>query len=138
LIGFSGQLAPQTDLPCQARITILSSSSGNGCYNAFASSHGARIQTSRSSLVAKITGIALSSRSQHCLGVDRLSPRHWVMSRQHARLDELHSRIGCQPIFDALFPRSPGRHHAANLPACALSSYNLRNPGTIIGHWAFD
>src|SRR5271156_3250414 len=53
------------------------------------------------------------------------NPRHSVMSRQHARLDELHSRIGCQPIFDALFPRSPGRHHVANLPACALSSYNL-------------
>src|ERR1700691_6184228 len=60
-------------------------------------------------------------------------PRHSLMSRQHARLDELHSRIGCQPIFGALFPRGPGRHHAANLPACALSSYNLRNPSTIIG-----
>jgi hypothetical protein len=69
---------------------------------------------------------------------DRLNPWHSAMSRQHARLDELHSRIGCQPIFDARFPRSPGRHHAANLPACALSSYNLRNPGTIIGHWPFD
>lgn len=59
-------------------------------------------------------------------------------SRQHARIDELHSRIGCQPIFDALFPRSPGRHHAANLPACALRGYDLRNPRSIIGHGAFD
>jgi hypothetical protein len=75
---------------------------------------------------------------RHRLGVDRFNPRHSVMSRQHARLDELHSRIGCQPIFDARFPRSPGRHDAANLPACALSSYNLRNPRTIVGHWAFD
>ena len=35
------------------RITILSASSGNGRCNAFASSHGARIQTS----VVRITGI---------------------------------------------------------------------------------
>ena len=60
------------------------------------------------------------------------------ISRQHARVDELHTGIGCQPIFDARFPRSPGRHYAADLPACALSSYNLRNPRTIINHWAFD
>ena len=40
------------------RITILSASSGNGRCNAFASSHGARIQTSRSSSVSRITGIA--------------------------------------------------------------------------------
>jgi hypothetical protein len=40
------------------RATILSASSGNGRYSAFASSHGARIQTSRSSSVVKITGIA--------------------------------------------------------------------------------
>jgi hypothetical protein len=60
------------------------------------------------------------------------------ISRQHAGVDELHTRIGCQPILDARFPRSLGRHYAANLPACALSSYNLRNPRTIINHWAFD
>jgi hypothetical protein len=60
------------------------------------------------------------------------------ISRQHAGVDELHAGIGCQPIFDARFPRSPGRHDAANLPACALSSYNLRNPITIISHWPFD
>src|SRR6267142_5647148 len=41
------------------RITILSASSGNGRCNAFASSHGARIQTSRSSSVSRITGMAL-------------------------------------------------------------------------------
>ena len=40
------------------RITILSASSGKGRCNAFASFHGARIQTSRSSSVVRITGIA--------------------------------------------------------------------------------
>jgi hypothetical protein len=40
------------------RMTILSKPSGSGRCNAFASSHGARIQTSRSSSVVKITGIA--------------------------------------------------------------------------------
>src|SRR5947208_1211978 len=40
------------------RITIFSASSGNGRCSTFASSHGARIQTSRSSSVVKITGIA--------------------------------------------------------------------------------
>ena len=39
------------------RMTILSASSGSPC-NAFASSHGARIQTSRSSSVIRITGMA--------------------------------------------------------------------------------
>src|SRR4051812_35418630 len=39
-------------------MTILSASSGNGRCNAFASPHGARIQTSRSSSVVRITGIA--------------------------------------------------------------------------------
>src|SRR5262249_4149194 len=39
------------------RMTTLSASSGNGRCSAFASSHGARIQTSRSSSVVKITGI---------------------------------------------------------------------------------
>jgi hypothetical protein len=89
-----------------------------------------RIQTSRSSFAVRIAR-ALPFRGS-------AQPWHSVMSGQHARVDELHSRIGCQPILDALFPRSPGRHHAANLPACALSRYNLGNPRTIIGHWAFD
>jgi hypothetical protein len=39
-------------------MTILSASSGNGRRSAFASSHGARIQTSRSSSVVRITGMA--------------------------------------------------------------------------------
>ena len=41
------------------RPTTFNASSGKGRYNAFASSHGARIQTSRSSSVVRITGIAL-------------------------------------------------------------------------------
>jgi len=40
------------------RMTISSASSGRGRCSAFASSHGARIQTSRSSSVVRITGIA--------------------------------------------------------------------------------
>ena len=40
------------------RITILSASSGNGRCSALASSHGARIHTSRSSSVVRITGMA--------------------------------------------------------------------------------
>jgi hypothetical protein len=39
-------------------MTILSASSGSDRCNAFASSHGARIQTSHSSSVVRITGIA--------------------------------------------------------------------------------
>jgi len=39
-------------------MTILSALSGNGRCSAFASSYGARIQTSRSSAVVKITGMA--------------------------------------------------------------------------------
>ena len=41
------------------RATTLSASSGNGRCNDFASSHGARIQTSHSSCVVRITGMAL-------------------------------------------------------------------------------
>lgn len=53
-------LPPQPCLPCHApRITIFSASSGNGCCRAFASSHGARIHTSHSSSVVRITGMAL-------------------------------------------------------------------------------
>jgi hypothetical protein len=40
------------------RATIFNASSGSGRCNAFASSHGARIQTSRSSSVVETTGIA--------------------------------------------------------------------------------
>jgi hypothetical protein len=43
------------------RATILRTSSGSGRRSAFASSHGARIQTSRSSSVVRMTGIALGS-----------------------------------------------------------------------------
>ena len=39
------------------RMTIPSASSCNGRFNAFASSHGARIHTSRSSSVIRITGM---------------------------------------------------------------------------------
>jgi hypothetical protein len=38
--------------------TIFIASSGNGRCNALASSHGARIQTSRSSSLVRITGMA--------------------------------------------------------------------------------
>jgi hypothetical protein len=41
------------------RITIFSASSGKGRWRALASSHGARIHTSRSSSVVRITGMAL-------------------------------------------------------------------------------
>jgi hypothetical protein len=41
------------------RITICNTSSGNGRCSALASSHGARIHTSRSSSVVRITGMAL-------------------------------------------------------------------------------
>jgi hypothetical protein len=40
------------------RATILIASSGNGRCSALASSHGARIQTSRSSSVSRMTGMA--------------------------------------------------------------------------------
>jgi hypothetical protein len=41
--------------------TTLSAPSGSGRCSAFASSHGARIQTSSSSVVVRITGIALGT-----------------------------------------------------------------------------
>jgi hypothetical protein len=40
------------------RMTICNALSGSGRCSVFASSHGARIQTSRSSSVVRITGIA--------------------------------------------------------------------------------
>ena len=42
------------------RATIIKPASGSGLCSAFASSHGARIHTSRSSSVVSITGIALA------------------------------------------------------------------------------
>jgi hypothetical protein len=53
-----GQAAAARSSLSAPRMTILSASSGNGLCSSFASSHGARIQTSRSSSVVKITGIA--------------------------------------------------------------------------------
>jgi hypothetical protein len=56
--SFSGAAAALSSLSAP-RATILSASPGNGRCNAFASSHGARIQTSHSSSVVRITGMAL-------------------------------------------------------------------------------
>jgi hypothetical protein len=47
------------DLLCRRRALHLSASSFSGRCSALASSQGARIQTSRSSSVVRITGIAL-------------------------------------------------------------------------------
>jgi len=59
------------------RMTTLRASAGSGRCSTFASSHGARIQTSRSSSVARITDHG------HCLGMDRL--HHGVrLGRQEA------------------------------------------------------
>jgi hypothetical protein len=44
----------------RARYSGFSASSGNGRWSAFASSHGARVQTSRSSSVVRITGMAFA------------------------------------------------------------------------------
>ena len=57
-VGFEFHAASPSTLSAP-RMTILSASSGSGRCSAFASSHGARIQTSRSSSVVRITGIAL-------------------------------------------------------------------------------
>jgi hypothetical protein len=54
----SGQLCRRPIFFVLPRITILSASLGRGRWSAFASSQGARIQTSRSSSVVRITGIA--------------------------------------------------------------------------------
>lgn len=51
------------DLLSVPRATMLGASSGNGGCGAFASSHRARIHTSRSSSLVRITGIALG-----CIG----------------------------------------------------------------------
>ena len=52
-----GQAAARSSLS-SPRITILSASSGSVRCSPFASSHGARIQRSRSSSEVRITGIA--------------------------------------------------------------------------------
>jgi hypothetical protein len=52
-------ILPLLDLPSKPRAPILITSSGNGRCSALASSHGARIQTSHSSCVVRITGMAL-------------------------------------------------------------------------------
>jgi hypothetical protein len=57
-----GQPAARSSLSAP-RATTRSASSGNGRCSAFASSQGARIQTSRSSSVVRITGMALG-----CIG----------------------------------------------------------------------
>jgi hypothetical protein len=45
---------------CPRRATIIKSVSGNGLCSTLASSHGARIQTSCSSSVVRVTGMVLS------------------------------------------------------------------------------
>jgi hypothetical protein len=57
-VGFEFHAASLSSLSAP-RMTILSASSGSGRCNAFASSHGARIHTSRSSSVVRITGMAV-------------------------------------------------------------------------------
>src|SRR5882724_11113007 len=59
-VGFDESIHVATISSLSApRRTILSASSGNGRCSALASSHGARIHTSRSSSVVRITGMAL-------------------------------------------------------------------------------
>src|ERR1700694_3811254 len=55
---YSCQAAARSSLSAP-RATIFMVLSGNGLCSALASSHGARIQTSRSSSVVRITGMAL-------------------------------------------------------------------------------
>ena len=57
--GHRGHAAAARSFLSAPRMTILSASSGNGRCSAFASSYCARIQTSRSSSVLRITGMAL-------------------------------------------------------------------------------
>jgi hypothetical protein len=66
------------------RITILSASSGSGRCIAFASSHGALIQTSRSSSVVRITGMAWMDRLDH--GVRRCREKTIDLMRSRHRL----------------------------------------------------
>jgi hypothetical protein len=49
-----------------ARMTIFNLSSGSGLCSAFASSHGARVQPSRSSSVVRITVIAFAAFASAC------------------------------------------------------------------------
>jgi hypothetical protein len=70
------------------RMTILSASSGNGRCSALASSHGACIQTSRSSAVVRITGIAFGSLRSRGACLDERSPagprKSFCLQRFHA------------------------------------------------------
>jgi hypothetical protein len=61
--SYSGHAALAMSSLSTPRATIRNASSGNGRCSAFASSHGARIHTSRASSVVRITGIALG-----CIG----------------------------------------------------------------------
>jgi hypothetical protein len=65
------------------RATIFSASSGNGRCSAFASSHGARIQTSRSSSVVRITGMAFGWIGSH--GIEGAMV-HQQMARRGAKV----------------------------------------------------
>ena len=56
--GRRGHAAAARSSLSAPRMTILSASSGSGRCSALASSHGARIHTSRSSSVVRITGMA--------------------------------------------------------------------------------
>src|SRR6478736_898699 len=67
-------------------MTILSASSGNGRCSAFASSHGARIHTSRSSSVVRITGMALGYRFDHRVRRCREETIDLMRSRHRLRL----------------------------------------------------
>jgi hypothetical protein len=74
-IAISGESSLST-----SRLTIINPSSGNGRCSVLASSHGARIQTSRSSSVVKITG----------LGVDRFDD--CVRSSRQETIDKMGAR----------------------------------------------
>jgi hypothetical protein len=84
--SYHGAALSSLSAPC---IAIFNASSGNGRCNAFASSHGARIQTSRSSSVIRITGIALRmDRLDDC---GNLGQKRWRVS---AADNSDHNRAG--------------------------------------------
>jgi hypothetical protein len=61
---------PPRGLPCpRPAQQIIKSASGRGRCSVLASSHGARIQTSRASSVVSITGIALSWADSNRVGL---------------------------------------------------------------------
>ena len=70
------------------RITIFSASSGSGRCSTFASSQGARIQTSRSSSVVRITGIAfgwIGSTTGLCLILRQVGTQAYLIGIGIAR-----------------------------------------------------